>query len=135
MKIFLVVVVFLFSMILLLGSISRTSAPPAEPSDPDEGMAFAAVAVIRQAQRNPERFSLEKILVTERAVCLSYKGENGFGGISWGKTVFDKKTHSGFHDSENGFTRMWNRECANKTGKDFTDVIRGNLKYNSAIFR
>jgi hypothetical protein len=135
MKIFLVVIVFVFSMILLLGSISRTSTPPAEPSDPDEGLAFAAIVVLRQESRNPERFSLERIFVTEKAVCVSYKGENGFGGLDWGKTVFDKKGRSGAHDWENGFTRMWNRECANKTGKDFTDVIQGNLKYNSAMFR
>lgn len=102
----------------------------AEKKKQDEAVqrAVAGAAVLKKAMRNPDSFKLESALVIDRsgAVCYDYRAQNGFGGISVGHAVLapDGKR---FLISENDggvFTRLWNKECANKRGTESGALIR-----------
>ena len=87
--------------------------------------AIGAIA-LKKATRDPEGFKLESALVIENtgAVCYDYREKNQFGGVNVGNAVLsaDGKLFKTYE--ENGFSKLWNKECANKTGTEVATAIR-----------
>lgn len=97
-----------------------------EKKDAAVQRATAGAVVLKKAMRDPDSFKLESALVIDGtgAVCYEYRAKNGFGGTNVGKAVLasDGKT---FRTNQNdGFSRLWNKECAGKTGIDAATAIR-----------
>lgn len=124
--------------LLIFGSIIAINTPSKSPeprADPESDAALVAVMAAKKAQRNPDSFVLEEAWVMEKAVCLTWRGQNGFGGMTRGRSVIARDFKYALNDSENGFIKAWNRDCANKSGRDMTQVMQGHLRYNSRFFK
>jgi hypothetical protein len=82
--------------------------------------AVAGAKQLRNAMRNPNSFKLgETLIMDDGAVCYDYRSQNGFGGMNVGHAVLSPSGQ--FKTDElNGFTAMWNKECAKHTGTDKT---------------
>lgn len=76
--------------------------------------------------RDPESFKLESALVINGtgAVCYDYRARNGFGGLNVGHAVLSPDGKTFKTNEEDGFTKLWNKECVNKTGKEVATAIR-----------
>lgn len=132
MKIVMICVVGVIFLIIV-GQISRETK--SEPPDPDYDFVLLSVAAAKKAQRNPDSFVLEKVILTDKAACLEWRGQNGFGGMNRGHSAIERHMKYALNDHENGFHTAWNRDCANKTGRDLTKEMQGQLKYNPALSR
>ena len=92
---------------------ARSDMPSAsesgEPKLTKSGLAALAVASLKRSLRNPDSLSLEDVLVDDEAkhVCITYRAQNGFGGLNAEHVVF---TEAGGDQS----ARAWNRHCAHK---------------------
>lgn len=124
-------VVLLFIIVAALGG---NKTPPAPP-DPEYDAALLSVWAAKKAQRNPDSFVLEEALVMEKAVCLTWRGQNGFGGMNRGKSVIARDHSYALNDHESGFVKAWNRDCAKKPGRNLTSEMQGQLRYNSALMK
>jgi hypothetical protein len=108
----------------------NTQAPPspaetAEKQKRDATFTRAAVGAkqLRSSMRNPDSFKLSEVLLMgDGAVCYEYRAQNGFGGLNVGQAVLSPKGQFKVSDSS-GFTRLWNKECAGKTGTDETWTV------------
>ncbi len=131
-------VVFLGVIILAsLSSIFSSSTPPPPPDTPqqaaakkkqDEAVQRATVGAValKKAMRDPESFKLESALVINGtdAVCYDYRAKNGFGGMNVGQAVLSADGKR-FKTSEmDGFAKLWNKECAGKSGNEVATAIR-----------
>ena len=127
-------IVFMF--IIFVNVLTKPNKAPAEaaPPDPESDAAIISVMAVKKTQRNPASFVLEEALVMEKAVCLTWRGENGFGGMNRGRSVTARDLKYAFNDHESGFTRAWNRDCANKQGRNLTTEMQGQLRHNSRFF-
>jgi hypothetical protein len=97
---------------------------PAQTSSPNEkentARAVLGARSLRSAMRNPDAFKLEQALVMSNcSVCYVYRAQNGFGGMNRGHAVLTGKGQFK-SDEMAGFSALWKRECANKTGGDET---------------
>ena len=117
-----------------------TGCQPKEPTERDTQLqAITAVALqLKNNMRNPDSFKLESALLIAGAdaVCFTYRAQNGFGGMNRGHAVltgarFDPKL-SGREvfanvqlktSEEPGFTRLWNKECAGKSGEEKVSLV------------
>jgi hypothetical protein len=114
--------------------IERTVKPaPAPPvqgrsQDATDESALIGAIELRRSMRNPDSFKLVGVLVMDGgAVCYTYRAQNGFGGMNLGSAVLSSA--GSFKTNEMpGFSVLWNRECANKTGQDETWMIKHNMK-------
>lgn len=81
---------------------------------------------LKKASREPEDFKLESAFVIENtgAVCYSYREKNEFGGVNIGSAVLSADGKQLKTYEENGFSKLWNKECANKTGTEAATAIR-----------
>ncbi len=96
----------------------------------DKQLPFAIMYMksLRSAMRNPDSFQLNRAnFMDNGAMCFEYRAQNGFGGLNVGQAVLTPK---GIFKTEEmaGFTHLWNRECANKSGYDQTVAIDAFLK-------
>lgn len=83
-------------------------------------LAVLAARSLREAMRNPDSFKLVSAFFTDDgAVCYGYRAQNGFGGLNVGKAVLSA-TGKFKTDETNGFSSLWNKECAHKSGTDKT---------------
>lgn len=82
-------------------------------------------ATLKKSMRNPDSFKVESALAMETtgAVCYEYRAQNGFGGMNMENAVLtatgDFKT-----ESMDGFSRLWNKNCANQSGYEYAKYIR-----------
>lgn len=94
----------------------------------DEAIQKATIGAIalKKAMRDPESFKLESALVINGtgAVCYDYRARNGFGGVNVGHAVLSSDGKRFKTNAEDGFTKLWNKECVNKTGKEVATAIR-----------
>lgn len=94
----------------------------------DEAIQKATIGAIalKKAMRDPESFKLESALVINDtgAVCYDYRARNGFGGVNVGHAVLASDGKRFKTNEEDGFTKLWNKECVNKTGKEVVTAIR-----------
>ena len=75
---------------------------------------------------NPDAFKLESALVIDNtgAVCYEYRGQNAFGAIVKGQAALAADGKRFLTNTEDGFSRLWNRECAGKPGQEVSTAIR-----------
>lgn len=88
--------------------------------------ASSGAIVLKKSMRDPDSFKLESALVINGtgAVCYDYRAKNGFGGTNVGHAVLSADGKQ-FRTSEmEGFTKMWNKECAHKSGTETATAIR-----------
>jgi hypothetical protein len=82
--------------------------------------AVAGAKQLKSSMRNPDSFVLgETLVMGDAAVCYDYRSQNGFGGMSADQAVLSPKGQFK-SDESSGFTSLWNKECASKTGTDKT---------------
>ena len=75
---------------------------------------------LKEAMRNPDSFKLSNVLfMDDGAICYEYRSQNGFGGMNVGRAVLTAKGTVKTNEMDGG-TKLWNRECANKSGYDKT---------------
>jgi hypothetical protein len=91
-----------------------------------ETLALAGAMILKRNMRNPDRFKVESALVTpgETAVCYSYRAENGFGGLNYGRAVLDCKKETIKTNEMAGFSKAWNKNCANRKCTDLTEYVK-----------
>lgn len=100
-----------------------------EKQEADFQRAVLAARQLKSAMRNPDSFKLSEALIMENgSVCFTYRAQNGFGGMNLGNAVVTAR--GDFRsDESSGFTRLWNKECANKVGYDKTRVVNTALNW------
>lgn len=83
-----------------------------------------AVLAIRKAARNPDSISISTALHMEEtgAVCITYRGQNGFGGMSIENAVATKSGQI-YGKSDRKFTATWDAQCAGRKGHDIAYLI------------
>lgn len=120
--------IFLFIMAAILISAFKPDPPPKPPETPaqkaarekaDAAVNRAAIGarMLKKAMRNPDSFKLESALVMDDgAVCYTYRAQNGFGGMTRGHAALAADGKRFLNDNMDGFTRLWNRVCADKSG-------------------
>jgi hypothetical protein len=106
-------------------TVTKPAPSPAEQAAKQKEAAAVAVAAVgakrlRDAMRNPDSFKLAQVLImNDQAVCYEFRSQNGFGGMNLGQAVLSPSGQ--FRTNEtSGFSSLWNKECANKTGADKT---------------
>lgn len=78
----------------------------------------SAVLSIKSNMHNPASFELiTAMLMDDDAVCMEYRGTNGFGGI-----VRSKATAVG--DRISTMPKPWNKHCTGRHGRDYAEDIR-----------
>lgn len=106
----------------------KSAAETAANEKASEGMRRAQllIAALKKGSRNPEKFSLDSVLIVDatNAVCVEFRAENGFGGMSFVKALMTRDGKTIRTSDENGFPMSWNRECANQPGRDYTGAFR-----------
>lgn len=81
--------------------------------------------LLKKAMRDPDSFKLESAIVTDiGAACYEYRTKNGFGGVNASMAVLSKDGIKFRTDEMDGFTSLWNKECAGRAGTDATTAIR-----------
>lgn len=123
----------LLMWILILGVVSamvipNTSTTPETPQetaqkeaesqkrDTEFNKAYAGKQILLKAMRDPDSLEIDNTIVMDNlAVCYEYRAKNGFGGINRGSAVYS--SGGKFITNEmDGFDKLWNKECANKSG-------------------
>ena len=129
---------------MLVGVIAQlsgpsTSAPASAPPSPGQTAAQKArdtqltLAVtmelaLKRAARNPDSLKVSEVLAMEGgAVCMTYRAQNGFGGMNLEKAV-GVGTRM-INSTDDAFASAWNKNCAGKSGSDVTDEAARALSY------
>lgn len=92
-------------------------------SQPDEDAraqrAVVGARLLKKSMRNPDSFKLTSALIINATgtVCYEYRAQNGFGGVNAGEAVLTPKGRFKTNEMD-GFTSLWNRECAHKPGTE-----------------
>lgn len=88
----------------------------------DEAMqrAVFGAMTLKKTMRDPDSFKLESALVIDGtgAVCYDYRAKNGFGGTNVGHAVLASNGKTFKTNEMDGFTHLWNKQCANKRGTE-----------------
>lgn len=111
--------------ILAYATSGRSPSTPAVAKTPEQIAAdarkeaafqrvVAALQLIKKASRNPASLTWETIMANDDAsvICIEYRGQNGFGGMSKELVVIAKGNAS-------QKASAWNRHCAGKPLQDF----------------
>ena len=79
--------------------------------------AYLAAKAVKASLRNPDSLSFEQILANDNGsiICLTYRAQNGFGGMNIERVVFKDGDPSQSHAS-------WHAHCAGKMLNDVTAV-------------
>lgn len=116
----------MFGVSLVLGfaaSVSGTKSGTESESEHDKQQkhmtyqAYLAAKAVKASLRNPDSLSFEQILANDDGsiICLTYRAQNGFGGMNIEHTVFKDGDPSQSHAS-------WHAHCAGKVLNDVTAV-------------
>lgn len=105
---------------------SPAQAAARKKQDRAAQLPMAGAIALKKAMRDPESFKLESALQIEStgAVCYEYRSKNGFGGVNVGQAVLSADGKNFKTDEEGGFTTLWNKECANRSGTETAAGIR-----------
>lgn len=105
-------------LLAVINTSEKTSAPPKTKeqleADAKREVAFQKVVIaikgVKAAMRNPDSIVWEGISANDDAsiICIEYRGQNGFGGMSREFVVFAKGKPA---QSPNA----WNKNCAHKS--------------------
>lgn len=79
--------------------------------------AYLSAKALKASLRNPDSLSFESILANDDGsiICMTYRAQNGFGGMNIGHVVFKDGDPSESHAS-------WHAHCAGKMLNDVTAV-------------
>jgi len=103
------------------GHPDHTSSSTPQENKADSRIAGAATIarILKKSMRDPDSFKLESVLImdTTGSVCYKYRARNGFNGLNVEQAVLSSKGKFKTSDMD-GFTSLWNRECAHKTGSE-----------------
>lgn len=116
-----------FGIIMALINPGSPSTPPSPAElqrkakeDTQFQASVGAAKRLMEAMRNPASFKLSSALfMKDGAVCFEYHAENGFGGMNVGQAVLTPRGTIKTNEME-GYKRLWNLECAGKSGDDKT---------------
>ena len=121
---------------MIVGAITSSrlaSTVSTSTSSPDHnkrlGIAAFGAKTLMKSMRNPDSFKLSSALIVDStgSVCYTYRAQNGFGGMNVGQAVLAKSGK--FKTSEmDGFSSLWNKECAEKKGTQEVDSVNHILK-------
>jgi hypothetical protein len=114
---------------ILMAVISQNSpTSPVSPAEQEKKarderqfqLAVSGAKQLKNAMRNPDSFKVSNALFMDNGVvCYEYRAQNGFGGMNVGRAVLTAKGMLKTNEIDGG-TKLWNRECANKSGYDKT---------------
>lgn len=107
---------------------SEAPSKPADPAAEEHArhlqMAVTVVQALKRSMRNPDRFKVDQVLLMKSgALCLRYRGENGFGGMDVERAVVSHNGKKALTSPDDGFSSLWNHECAEKTGSNIVDEV------------
>lgn len=111
------------------GESSRPTKTPQQlaaerKADAEISRAAAFTRTLKSSMRNPDSFKLAQVLITgDGAVCVTYRAQNGFGGMNLASAVLPANGKGAKDQSEPGFQRLWNQECAEKPARDVTSGL------------
>ncbi len=131
----LAVVLFVAVIGAIIGGVTNSS-PVDEVEKAEENKKTVRAAngavMLKNVMRNPDSFKLSsaRVISSTGTVCYVYHAQNGFGGFNMGHAVFTS-TGEFKTDESNGFTTLWNKECAHKSGKEAADVVNTILDHPS----
>ncbi len=105
----------------------QNSAEENKPeSENNAALALAAIGAesIKKSMRDPDSFKLSSVLIIDKtkAVCYEYRARNGFNGLNAGQAVLSPKGKL-LTDEMEGFSSLWNRECAHKEGHEWETAV------------
>lgn len=133
-RVVLVVLVILISAVYYV--VKREYAPgtvvqtdkKAEEKKQDEAVqrAMAGARILKKAMLDREDFLLDRALVISGTgtVCYQYRTSNAQGVIVRGQAVLSGDDTSLYTNEMHGFSRLWNMECAGKSGTEALTAIR-----------
>ena len=107
---------------IILVVLTLVGCAPSEKSSPEEEAEFqrlsAGALFLQQSMRDPESLVFESAMVIKEtdAACYEYRARNGFGGMTSGRAVQVGKTF--LTNEMAGFTKIWNKNCANRSGRE-----------------
>ena len=124
-----------FIVIIMFMSIITTNSTTQTPSQTPEQKAATAkqdaaiqraangAVLLKKTMRDPDSFKLESALVIDGTgtVCYEYRAKNGFGGTNAEKAVLSGKRF--LNNTMDGFVKLWNKECAGKSGQEAVTAI------------
>jgi hypothetical protein len=89
-------------------------------------IAAAGARLLKKSMNNPDAFTLESALVIDKtgAVCYQFRGQNAFGAIVRGQAALSRNGKRFLLNTDDGFARFWNAQCAGKTGSEYATAIR-----------
>jgi hypothetical protein len=107
----------------IAAGVSGTNQAPQTESAQDKQrkhmnyQAYLAAKAVKASLRNPDSLSFEQILANDdgSVICMTYRAQNGFGGMNIEHVVFKDGDPSQSHAS-------WHAHCAGKMLNDVTAV-------------
>jgi hypothetical protein len=111
------------------GTPAPASPEPPAKRTPEDDAIMATVAIL-MATNDPDSVSVDNAVVTDKAVCISFRARNPFNALMPGQFVISRDLKDGAFSWEKGFAAKWNSRCAKQTATDATSTVSGNLKYN-----
>ena len=115
-----------FAALVGLGMVAQTVAGPSEPQaeTPEQKqskhrgyVAYLSAKALKESLRNPDSLDFDEILANDdgSVICMTYRAQNGFGGLNLERVVIK--------DGKPSQTRAsWRANCANKMLFDVTNV-------------
>lgn len=105
---------------------SQTPAEKAAEEKESARVSSAATfaVMLKRSMRDPDSFNLNSVLIIDKtgAICYEYRARNGFNGLNVGQAVLSPR--GTFKTSEmSGFSPIWNKECAHKTGTEEVQAV------------
>lgn len=99
------------------GQTVQAETPQEKQSKQRGYAAYLAAKALKDSLRNPASLHVAEILANDdgSVICMTYRAENGFGGMNIGHVVFKDGTPSESHAS-------WRANCAKRTLFDVTNV-------------
>ncbi len=86
--------------------------------------ALIATVGILLAVDDPDSVSVDEALVTENAVCITFRATNSVNGVTRSNFVVTRDFEDGAFGWEKGFTAKWDSQCTNQSATDVTETVR-----------
>lgn len=94
-----------------------------------KAVAVAGAKSLMAAMKNPDSFQINDVSYAEGGgICYTYRARNSFNAVIQANAVIDSqakdpKILTSDRDG-NRFVSVWNKKCASKSGKDWTDLVQ-----------
>lgn len=94
-----------------------------------KAVAVAGAKSLMAAMKSPDSFQISDVTYVESgSICYTYRARNSFNAVIQSNAVIDSqakdpKILTSDRDG-NRFVSVWNKKCASKSGKDWTDLVQ-----------